>query len=66
LTLGPSSPAFLLTAWDTGLRIRVRKAILRGSLIQVRVEDRLAFGRVQLCLPVGLEFEVSIENEPAS
>jgi hypothetical protein len=66
MTMGPSSPAFVLKTWDTGLRIKVRTAILRGSLVQVRVEDKLAFGRVQLCLPAGQEFEVSIEHEPAA
>jgi hypothetical protein len=65
MTMGPSSPAFVLKTWDTGLRIKLRTAILRGSLVQVRVEGKLAFGRVQLCLPAGQEFEVSIEHEPA-
>jgi hypothetical protein len=61
LTTGPSSPACLLRAWDTGMTLKVHCAIFRGSLVQVRTNDKILLGRARLCLPSGTEFEVSIE-----
>jgi hypothetical protein len=61
LTMGPSSPAHVLRTWDTGLRLKVHCAIFRGSLIQVRTNDKIVLARVQLCLPSGTEFEISAE-----
>lgn len=61
-TMGPSSPAHVLRVWDTGLSIKVHCAILRGSLVQVRTNDNIRLGRVQLCLPSGTEFEISVRT----
>lgn len=62
MTMGPPSPAHALAIWGNGLRLRVNRAILRGSMVQVRIGERLGYGRVQFCLPCGTEFEVSVER----
>jgi hypothetical protein len=60
MTMGPPSPAHALAIWAKGLRLRVNRPILRGSMVQVRIGERLGYGRVQICLPCGTEFEVSV------
>ncbi len=57
---GPSMHAELISSSATDLRVRVPRCIFRGSSVQVRTSEGIAFGAVQSCVPIATEFEIEV------
>jgi hypothetical protein len=58
MSTGPSTAARVLSLSDTCLKLLVSRAILAGSMIQLRISKRVVFGRVRCCIASGNEFEI--------
>ena len=59
-SLGPGMRADLIGASEGGLRIRVPRPILVGSVLQIRTAGRIAFGEVRASVPVGADYEIEV------
>ena len=60
LSLGPSFPGRVVNTSSKGLKVRAQRSILRGSVVQVRFQDRIILGQVKYCGPVENEFNIGI------
>ena len=44
----------------SGLKLRVPKPMLPGTMVQVRFKDKIALGEIRYCIPVGAEYYVGV------
>jgi hypothetical protein len=60
ISLGPSFHARVVNTSSKGLKVRVPRSILQGSVVQVRFQERIVLGKVKYCTPVEDEFDIGI------
>jgi hypothetical protein len=60
VSLGPSFQGRVVDTSIKGLKVRVPRSILQGSIVQVRFQDRIVLGKVKYCLPVEGEFHIGV------
>lgn len=60
-TIGPSTPARILSSSDAALSLEMHREVLPGSMVHVRTRDRIVLGRVHRCVPSGTEFEIAVQ-----
>jgi hypothetical protein len=60
ISLGPSFQASLVDTSDKGLKLQVPRSILPGSVVQIRLQDRIVLGEVRYCNPSGSEFHIGL------
>ncbi len=59
-SIGPAMHAELVDASDGGLHLRVPRAVLVGSAVQIRTGDQLVFGEVRASSAVGGVYEIQV------
>ncbi len=59
-SIGPAMHAELVDASDGGLHLRVPRAVLVGSAVQIRTRDHLVFGEVRASMAVGGAYEIQV------
>ena len=64
-SIGPSAPAYLLTASPRSLHIRVSRLMFVGARVHVRSPLGQGFGSVRYCIPAGAEFQIGVRLEAA-
>jgi hypothetical protein len=57
-SIGPSSSGQVLNTSRTGVQLRVKRAFLPGSVVQIRFQDQIVIGTVKYCTPSGDEFQI--------
>jgi hypothetical protein len=64
-SIGPSAPAYLLTASLRSRHIRVSRLMFVGARVHVRSPLGQGFGQVRYCIPAGSEFQIGVRLEAA-
>ena len=59
-SLGPSFHARVANKSSKGLKLRVPRSVLPGSVVQIRFGDGIVLGEVKYCIPVEDEFDIGI------
>jgi hypothetical protein len=44
----------------SGLKLRVPKPMLPGTMVQVRFMDKIALGEIRYCIPIGSDYYVGV------
>lgn len=60
ISLGPSFQASVVDTSATGLKLRVPRSILPGSVVQIRFQRQIVLGEVKYCNPFGTEFHIGL------